>query len=351
MDYRIGCDAHKHYSQFAVLDEEGRLLHQARVDHQPGAIRTFLEAHPKGTLVALESVGNWYWIADEVEEAGCVPLLAHAGKAKAMMGHVDKTDKLDARGLATLLHNGTLPTVWLPPGPVRDQRELPRTRMALVRVRTALKNRAHSTLAKYALAPEEEVDVFSQKGRTWLRAGLSRLPAETALCLAQELELLDQVQAQIVTLEARIRQAIEDTPAMQLLKTLPGVANILAVVIEREVGSIERFPSAGHFASYAGATPTVHSSGGKTRHGRMRHQANQYLKWAFIEAANVVARHRTSSGWRRKHVVELYDRIRSRKGHAIAVGAVARHLAEATYSILKKGEPYREFLSSGRARA
>ena len=351
MDYRIGCDAHKHYSQFAVLDDEGRLLHQARVDHQPGAIRTFLEAHPNGTPVALESVGNWYWIADEIEAAGCLPLLTHAAKAKLMMGHVDKTDKLDARGLATLLHNGTLPTVWLPPGAVRDQRELPRTRMALVRIRTALKNRVHSTLAKYALAPEGEIDVFSQKGRTWLQADLGRLPAETALCLTQELELLDQVQAQIVTLEGRIRQAIEDTPAMQLLKTLPGVGNILAVVVEREVGSIERFPSAGHFASYAGATPTVHSSGGKTHYGRMRHQANQYLKWAFIEAANVVARHRTSPGWRSKHVVRLYERIRSRKGHAIAVGAVARHLAEATYSILKKGEAYRELPSSGRARA
>jgi hypothetical protein len=79
--------------------------------------------------VALECVGNYYWIADEIEAAGCRPNLTHAAKAKVMMGLVDKTDKLDADGLATLLRMGTLPTVWLPPGRVRDQRELPRTRI------------------------------------------------------------------------------------------------------------------------------------------------------------------------------------------------------------------------------
>ena len=54
----LGCDAHKRYSLFAVLDQNGQLCHQARVDHQPGAIRTFLDSFPQDTPVALESVGN-----------------------------------------------------------------------------------------------------------------------------------------------------------------------------------------------------------------------------------------------------------------------------------------------------
>ncbi len=110
-DYRIGCDAHKRYSHFAVLDEAGQLLRQVRVDHEPGAIQAFLEDMPEGTPVSLETVGNWYWIADEIEAAGCLPLLTHAAKAKVMMGNVNKTDKLDAKGLAKLLHLDSLPTV------------------------------------------------------------------------------------------------------------------------------------------------------------------------------------------------------------------------------------------------
>ena len=56
-----------------------------------------------------------------------------------MMGEINKTDRLDVRGLNHLQRNGTLPTVWIPPGELRDQRDLPRTRMVLVRQRTQLK--------------------------------------------------------------------------------------------------------------------------------------------------------------------------------------------------------------------
>ena len=340
--YKVGCDAHKHYSLFAVFDRQGKPVKRTRVNHTPGAIRTFLSQLPPGTPVALETVGNWYWIVDEMEFAGCVPLLAHAGKAKAMMGHTHKTDKLDAEGLATLLHNGTLPTVWIPPGDLRDERELPRTRMALSKVRTMLKNRMHSTMAKYALSLDTESDIFSRKWRPQLLDLLRRLPGETQRCMQQELELLDQVQEQIHRLEARILERVQKTPTIQLIQSVPGPAEILSIVIDREVGSIDRFPSPKKFCGYAGTVPKVKGSGGKYHYGRMIKQANNYLKWAFIEAANVVVRQRQHPNWRNKHVVKLYERTCRRKGHAVAVGAMARYLAEATYWVLKKGEPYRE---------
>jgi transposase len=109
MNYIIGCDAHRHYSQFAVDEGNNLRGRKVRVEHERGAIREFLSEFPEGTPVALESIGNWYWIVEEIEQAGCQALLAHPAKAKAMMGNVNKTDKLDARGLATLLRNGTLP--------------------------------------------------------------------------------------------------------------------------------------------------------------------------------------------------------------------------------------------------
>ena len=83
--------------------------------------------------MAVETVGNWYRIVSEIEQAGCRLRLVHAGKAKLMLGEVNKTDKLDARGLNKLQRTGTLPEVWIPPGELRDKRELLRTRMVLVR--------------------------------------------------------------------------------------------------------------------------------------------------------------------------------------------------------------------------
>ena len=338
----IGCDAHKHYSQLEVQDANGQVLTRARLEHHPGAVASFFSRFPSGTPVAFESVGNWYWIADEIETAGCLPLLTNPAKAKLMMGHVNKTDKLDANGLATLLRIGSLPTVWLPPAALRDQRELPRTRMALCTMRTSLKNRTHSTLAKYALSPEDGAELFSKRGRAWLDSSLSRLPPETGRCLSQHLQLLDSLTLQISALEDRIRCQIALTPSMQLLKTLPGVGDILAIVIHLEAGAIARFPCAPQFSSYCGTTPRVSSSGGKTHYGKMRSASNHYLKWAFIEAANVVSAHHAQRGWTTRHASKLYLRIRSRKGASVAIGAVARHLAESTFWILSKNEPYRE---------
>jgi hypothetical protein len=67
---------------------------------------------------------------------------------------------------------------------------------------------------------------------------------------------------------------------------------------------------------------------------------NQYLKWAFVEAANVICQHRRR--YLQRHTSRLYERIARRSGHKKAIGAVARHLAEATYWVLIKGESYRE---------
>jgi len=68
------------------------------------------------------------------------------------------------------------------------------------------------------------------------------------------------------------------------------VGFILSVVIASEVGDVRRFEGPDHFASYAGTTQRVHASGGKTRYGPLRPDVNRYLKWAFVEAANVSCR-------------------------------------------------------------
>lgn len=341
-DYTVGCDAHKHFSLFTVLDEKGDLILRTRVGHVPAAIRSFLSQFPEGTPVALETVGNWYWIVDEIESAGCIPLLAHAAKAKVMMGNIHKTDKLDAHGLATLLYLRKLPAVWIPPADVRDERELPRTRMVFSQHRTRVKNRIHSTLAKYALSLDTASDVFAPKWRPDLLSAVQRLPEETARCVRQQLQILDALNDHIKQLEDRILERIRTTPTMQLIQTIPGPAKVLAIVIDREIGSIDRFQAAKHFTSYCGLVPRLSASAGRAYYGRMIRQCNAYLKWAFIEAANVIVRHRHHTNWRGKYVVHLYERTRRRKGHAVAVGATARYLAEATYWVLKKREPYRE---------
>ena len=145
----IAFDSNRQYMWALAEDENGKVVREGRIPHARGALRAFLEHCDSGSAVAVETIGSWYWIADEIEAAGMVPQLVHARKAKVMGGSINKTDKLDVRGINRLQRAGTLPTVWIPPRELRDASQLPRTRMVLVGQRTQIKNRIHANLANY----------------------------------------------------------------------------------------------------------------------------------------------------------------------------------------------------------
>lgn len=241
----FGCDAHKRYSIFTSVDDTGSPGPYVRVDNNRSAFCGYLKKIPPRSKIAVETVGNWYRMVDEMEEAGHIPLLNNAGRVKAMVDQINKTDKLDAKGLALLLRNGTLPSIWIPLGELRDQRELPRMKMALVRLRTMIKNRIHATLSKYAIKIDETSDIFRGTGRKLLEGHLHELPPYTSQCVNEQLELLDRVEEHIRESERQIEPVVNETPAMQLLMSVPGVGKVLAVVIAMEVGDANRFLGSG----------------------------------------------------------------------------------------------------------
>lgn len=338
----IALDAHKRYSQVCVQNKDGRFICEKRIEHEKGQIRRFLANWHTGTDVALETVGNYYWIVDEIEAAGMNPKLVHAHKAKLMLGSVNKTDKLDARGLNKLQRTGTLPTVWIPPCDVRDNRELPRTRMVFANMRTRLKNRIHSVFDKYGLHTDFDgiSDIFGKRGREQVAVTMKQLPSETRYTLRCLLRELDMVGSQIERIEKRMKKVFSKTGQVKRLMTLPGIGFILAVTIANEIGDISRFATPQRLASYSGTVPRVHSSGGHTRYGKLRNDVNHYLKWAYSEAGNSTAVNHKRLPLR--HTSKLYKRLREKKGHAKAVGAVARHLAEASFWVLTRNEDYKE---------
>jgi transposase len=339
MEQFIGCDAHKKYSIFSSVTEKGRIGRATRVSHDREAFRKHLEQLPAGSPIAVESSGHWYWLVDEIERAGHQPHLVNAGEAKRRMGKPNKTDKLDAEGLAILLRNGTLPEVWIPPATLRDQRELLRLRMFLVAQRTDIKNRIHGALGRYNVQIGVS-DLFGVEGRQLLAQRMGELMTETRESVRQQLTTHDFLEMQVEEIERRLHNMMQTVPGVDLLKTLPTVGPILSAVLALEIGDVSRFPSAEHLASYAGLVPRVSSSGGKTRMGQVGSNVNRMLKWAFVEAANLVVLQQRRLA--HSHAFRLYQRIHSRKNHQKAVVAVARHFAEAAYWILRKQEAYRE---------
>jgi len=98
MEY-IAFDAHKHYTVASVERPPGEILRETRLAHYRGAIRNVPAEWTPGSPVAVETVGNWYWLVDEIEEAGMVPRLVHARKAKADVRHGQQNRQAGCLGL------------------------------------------------------------------------------------------------------------------------------------------------------------------------------------------------------------------------------------------------------------
>src|ERR1700674_70347 len=339
MEQFIGCDAHKSFSVFVAVNEKGQAGEALRVTHDRRLYREFLARLPPHSSIAVEASGSYSWLVDEMERSGHRPKLCNPLEAKRRMALTNKTDKLDARGLAILLRNGTLPEVWIPPSVLRDQRELLRLRIFLVRLRTRVKNRIHGTLARHNVQVPGS-DLFGVAARMHLGTRLPELPEHSREAVEQELATLDFLETQIESAEQRLEAIMKVSVEADLLKTLPCVGTILSMVLMLEIGRVDRFPTAANLASYAGLVPRVHSSGGHTRMGQVCGNVNRNLQWAFVEAGKLrVIDQRTLVC---SHVVRLYQRLKRAKNHQKAVVAVARHLAEAAWCVLTKQEVYRE---------
>src|SRR5436309_11892549 len=193
MEHFIGCDAHKKFSIFASIDEKGEYGPTFRVRHDLEVFRKFLKELPAGSQIALEPSGCYYWMVDEMERAGHIPRLAHALTAKRRMEGRHKTNSRDARGLAMLLRNGTLPEVWIPPAELRDQREMLRWRMYLSQMRTRVKNRIHGELQRYNIDIAVS-DQFGDAGHMAYHTRIQELPQYSRQSVLEQLDTVDSLE-------------------------------------------------------------------------------------------------------------------------------------------------------------
>jgi len=280
MEHFIGCDAHKKFSVFASMNEKGEYGRTIQVRHDLEMFREFLKELPAGSKIALETSGCYYWMVDEMERAGHLPQLAHALTAKRRMEGRHKTNDRDARGLAMLLRNGTLPVVWIPPAELRDQREMLRWRMYLSRMRTQVKNRIHGVLQRYNVDIAVS-DLFGDGGRVKLLARLGELPPHNQESVLGQLKTIDSVETQIGECERILGEILYPSVERDLLDSLPCVGKILSAVMALEIGDVRRFSGPDRLVSYAGVVPVARESADKKRKDKCPRDCNVYLKFKW----------------------------------------------------------------------
>jgi transposase len=226
-----------------------------------------------------------------------------------------------------------VPAIWLPDPRVREERELARFRLHLVKHKSALKNRIHSTLINFG-RPCPVTDLFGVEGRGLLER--LDVPEPWRGNVAASVELIDDLERQIAEINRRLREGHADHPYIPLLMSAPGIGWVLAFTIGAEIGAIERFESPQRLTGYTGLCPRVNQSGEKDRRGPLSKHGPRYLRWALLEATMHALKHPAYS--------ERYQRNKRRlgkqRGAKVAQIDIARRLAHAIWHMLTRKEKF-----------
>jgi transposase len=326
-----GIDLHSNNSVVIVSDEEDRIVFSKRLPNDLGQIGAALEPHRKDLAgVVIESTYNWYWLVDGLMATGYQVHLAHPSAIKKYEGLKHSGDFADAAYLAHLLRLGLLAEGYIYPREERGARDLARKRMQLVRYRTA------------QILSIENI-LIRQTGARMKGEAVKRLTAEqveglgfapdVALAMEANRAVSQALGQQIAALEKRLKERVRLRPEYRLLKTVPGIGEILATTIMLETGSIGRFAQVGNFSSYCRCVDSLRESNGKKKGEGNTKNGNKYLAWAFVEAANFALRCCPQAK-------SFYERKKSKTNRILAVKALAHKLARACYHMLRDQKPF-----------
>jgi transposase len=317
-DVVVGLDVHLKNTQVTVMKLDGEILKRERVGTNKSELRRCLASVPKGSRVALESVGFcWPWI-DFLKELEFEPLLANPLKVKIRAEDV-KNDKVDSKTLAHLTRMNWLPTCYVPPAELRWLRSLLRHRAFRTKLSTGVKNRTKSEFRKRDITLD--VDLKTKKGRV-AASGLDVFEVN------QNVELLELMDRQSKEIEAMLKRKYGDVKPVQLLMTIPGVGFVTALTLYAEICDIKRFSNPEKLAHYAGLVPKIRQSGEHSNMGR-ESRGDKWLKWILVEASWSHVRNCPDG-----HLAKVFeDTFRRKRNSKDAIKVVARKLVNVVWAV------------------
>jgi transposase len=320
----VGLDVHKNYLQAAAVDKKGMLLKEERIPNDIDEVERFF-ADIEDAQIVIESSSAWHHIYEHLSRRYQV-VLSNPVKTKAIASAKVKTDRLDALMLANLLRGGYIAESYVPPRRIMDLREMVRYRAGLVRIRTSLKNKTHGHLLMRGVKIE---------GTPFSKAYVDKLRAIHNYKINGYLNVIDALNHEIDQVSRQIMLEAKDDEYASLLMTIPGISYYSALLIVSEIGEIERFPDSQHLCSYAGLTPSTHSSGGVTYHGNITKTGSKHLRWILTECTQTHIRTEPDSS-----ITKFYNRLVKKKGKAKATVAASMKLLKVIYWVMREKRPY-----------
>ncbi|MDQ2803236.1 MAG: IS110 family transposase [Pseudomonadota bacterium] len=328
----IGLDTAKSVFQVHAVDTAGKV--ELRRKLRRSELIPFFEKQ-EACMVVLEACGAAHHWARMLTGLGHdVKLIA----PEAVKPFVKKGKKNDAADAAALCAAASRPEVKFVPAKSLEQQgilALHSARTLLVKQQTMLANAMRGLATEFGLTVPQ---------------GMGKLGDLLALVDADEglpekarqafRGLLDQCRAlaeSIETFEAEIVAHARHDETARRLATIPGIGPITASLIAVTVGDIAMFKSARHFAAWLGLVPRQHSTGGKTRLGRITKTGNREIRRLMVlGATSMVYRapqwNSAAGAWTRA--------ILERRPVRLATVALANKMARIAWALMTRREVY-----------
>ena len=333
--YYCGIDLHTRMMCICILDARGDVVLQRNTVAKPKSFLTVVAPYTDGLVVAAECVFTWYWLADLCNREGIPFVLGHALYMKAIHGGKTKNDRVDAHKIAVLLRGGMFPLAHVYPKKKRSTRDLLRRRTHFVRKRAELLAHVQNTSLQYRLEPIGR-RLANRKGHETVPALFEDAFVQSSV--EADLELLGHYDGVIKRLEWQLtKQArIDDRATYDLLRSIPGVGKVLALILLYEIDDVCRFETVQQFCSYCRLIRPPKTSAGKPAGiSSNKKIGNAHLKWAISEAALLLLRES-------KEIKRYVEGLKQKHNKGKALGILSHRLGRAIYYMLRRHEYFDE---------
>jgi transposase len=326
----IGLDLAKRVFQVHAIDQQGQVVIKKRIQRSE-VLSWFARLAP--CLVGIECCASSNYWARELSKLGHRVKLIPPAYVKPYVRR-QKNDRADAAAICEAVSRPSMRFVEIKTLDQQALQVLHRGRELLVAQQTQLINALRAHLAEFG-------HIFPQGNPGVLQAiALVRgtddetLPALARQVVSSLIEQLERLKVELAKLNRQLLTWHRAHAESVRLATIPGIGHITASAIVAAVGNGQQFHSAREFAAWIGLVPRQHSTGGKSRLGRISKQGNRYLRQLLVLGATSYLRsHRERTPW--------FEQLVRRKAARVASVALANKLARIAWAILTKNEVYR----------
>lgn len=335
----VGLDVHKKSWSVSIFSTQG----EYKTFNQPPEVDKlvyYLRRHfPGGQYHSVYEAGYCgFWIHDQLEEKGIRCMVVNPADVPTKhKEHQSKRDRVDCRKLARGLCHGEMEGIYVPSRSMREDRSLVRTRQGLVKKQTRCKNQIKGMLLFYGihLSEEQTVSPWSKRFITWIEGiRMERASGDMALTIhLEELKHLRQLIAAVNRAILKLSRTEEYATLVGLLKTIPGISTLTAMILLTELCDITRFASLDALSNYVGLIPDVTGSG-ETEHVRgITRRRNPQLRWLLIEASWIAIRKDPA-------LMIAFEHYSKRMRKTKAIVKIARKLLNRIRYVLKNQAAY-----------